>query len=141
MAGSVRGDLAGVVTAIVLVGPAPSTHGSLPVRNPRMGIAEHDPRRWNSAGTWTVESSDAALARTPEFGRRFFEVVYGEITEAAGAYFPRWSEQPDDVYAVFDLREVGAGVQIDPAVEYIIAWERTGRRIRRLGHRSSAPCG
>lgn len=91
-----------------------------------MGVAEHDPRRWDRTGSWTVESRDVALARTSEFGRRFFHAVFAECAEAAEVRFLRWSEQPGDVYAVFDLPEGGAGVQIDPDLEYIIVWGADG---------------
>jgi hypothetical protein len=92
-----------------------------------LSAAEHDPRRWDRTGTWAVESSDAALSRTPEFGRRFFHAVFGEFMEAAGACFLRWSEQPEDLYAVFDLPDGGAGVQIDPDLECIIVWGADGQ--------------
>jgi hypothetical protein len=92
-----------------------------------VGVAEHDPRRWDRAGSWAVESRDAALARTPEFGRRFFQAAFAESAAATGACFLRWSEQPGDVYAVFDLPEGGAGVQIDPDLEYIIVWGADGQ--------------
>lgn len=92
-----------------------------------MGFAEHDPRRRALAGSWAVESRDAALARTPEFGRRFFRAVFAEFAEAAEVRFLRWSEQPGDVYAVFDLPGGGAGAQIDPDLEYIIVWGADGQ--------------
>ncbi|WP_422929221.1 hypothetical protein [Singulisphaera sp. PoT] len=93
-----------------------------------MGIAEHDPRRWDRPGSWAVESRDAALARLPEFGRRFFQAVIAEFEEAVGAHFLRWSEQPGDVYALFELPGGGAGVQIDPDLGYIIVYGPTGKR-------------
>ena len=92
-----------------------------------MDVVEHDPSRWDRAGTWAVESRDAALARAPEFGRRFFQAVFVEFPETAGARFLRWSEQPGDVYAVFDLPEGGAGVQADPDLDYIIVWGADGQ--------------
>jgi hypothetical protein len=92
-----------------------------------VGFAEHDPRRWDRAGSWAVESRDAALARAPEFGRRFFDAIFAEFAEAAGTSFLRWSEQPEDVYAVLHLPEGGAGVQIDPDLEYIIVWGPDGQ--------------
>jgi len=93
-----------------------------------LGVVDHDPSRWDRAGTWTVESREVALARTPEFGRRFFQSFFDEFTEtAAGVRFLRWSEQPEDVYAVFDLPGGGAGIQIDPALEYIIVWGIDGQ--------------
>ena len=93
-----------------------------------MGAAEHDPRGWGTTGTWVVESRDDAMARTPAFGQRFFRAVFHEFAAvAAGACFLRWSEQPEDVYAVFDRHAGGAGVQIDPALEYIIVWGNGGQ--------------
>jgi hypothetical protein len=93
-----------------------------------LGATEHDPRGWGTTGAWAVESRDEALARTPAFGRRFFQAVFREFPEvAAGACFLRWSEQPEDVYAVFDLHAGGAGVQVDPALEYIIVWGADGQ--------------
>lgn len=92
-----------------------------------MGVVDHDLSRWDGAGTWTVESRDAALARTLEFGRRFFQAVFDEFPETAAARFLRWSVQPGDVYAVFDLPERGAGVQVDPDLEYIIVWGADGK--------------
>lgn len=92
-----------------------------------MGVVEHDPSRWDLAGTWTVESRDAALARTPEFGRRFFQAVFDEFPEMGGARFLQWSVQPGDVYAVFDLSEGGVGAQVDPDLEFIIVWGTDGQ--------------
>jgi hypothetical protein len=92
-----------------------------------MGAVEHDPSRLNRTGTWVLESREAALARTPEFGRRFFQAVIDEFPETAEARFLRWSEQPGDVYAVFDLPAGGAGVQVDPELEYIILWGIDGQ--------------
>jgi hypothetical protein len=91
-----------------------------------MNAAEYDPRRWATSGVWAVESQDAALARAPDFGRRFFSEVFRLFpTLAADALFLRWSAQPDDVYAVF---EHGGrfGVQIDPDLQYVIIRGRTG---------------
>ena len=92
-----------------------------------MGVVEHDPSRWDRAGTWAVESRGAALSRTPEFGRRFFQAVFDEFPETAVVRFLRWSEQPGDVYAVFDLPEGGAGVQVDSDLDYIIVWGADGQ--------------
>jgi hypothetical protein len=88
---------------------------------------EHDPSRRDRVGTWAVESREAALARAPEFGLRFFRAIFDEFAETAGARFLRWSEQPGDIYAVFDLPEGGAGVQVDPDLEYIIVWGVDGQ--------------
>lgn len=88
-----------------------------------MAVVEHDPRRWNVSGTWANEPEADALARTPPFGRRFFATVFAEFPAlAAGVSFLRWSVQPNHVYAVFDWPGGGAGVQIDPDLEYIIVW-------------------
>lgn len=93
-----------------------------------MGAIEYDPRRWTGTGPWSVEPRDAALARTPSFGRRFFQAVFIEFAELADeACFLRWSEQPEDVYAVFELPGGGAGIQIDPDLEYIIVWGGDGQ--------------
>ena len=103
-----------------------------------MGVVEHDPRRWSVAGTWADAPAAGALARTPAFGRRFFAAVFAEFPAlAAATSFLRWSEQPDDVYAVFGWPGGVAGAQIDPDLEYIIV--RGGRRaggVRRLGRGS-----
>jgi len=93
-----------------------------------MEVSEPDPRHWGMPGTWTEESVATALARTPEFGKRFFDAVFREFPAvAAGVKFLRWSEQPDDLYAVFTWPGVGAGAQIDPALEYIIVWGVDGQ--------------
>ena len=93
-----------------------------------MGATEHDPRRWGASGTWTVEPAADAVARMPPFGRRFFAAVFEEFPAlAAGTTFLRWSEQTDDVYAVFAWSGGGSGAQIDPALEYIIVWGADGR--------------
>lgn len=87
-----------------------------------------DPRRWTKTGCWAIEPHEAALARVPEFGRRFFVAIFSEFTGLSdSARFLRWSEQPEDVYVVFDLPDGGAGVQIDPALEYIIVWDVGGQ--------------
>ena len=92
-----------------------------------MRIADHDPRRWGSTGTWADEHGDAALARTPPFGRRFFVSLFGQRPGLrAGVRFLRWSVQADDVYAVFAWPGGGAGVQIDPDLECIIVWGADG---------------
>jgi hypothetical protein len=94
----------------------------------RMGVADHDPRRWGGSGTWADEPAADALARTPPFGRRFFAAVFAEFPAlAAGATFLRWSAQPGDVYAVLGWPGGGAGVQIDPDLEYIIVSGAGGR--------------
>jgi hypothetical protein len=57
----------------------------------------------------------------PDFGRQFFDRAFAAFPElAVSAIFLRWSEQPDDVYAFFDLPEGGLGVQIDPELDYVI---------------------
>ena len=93
-----------------------------------METGEIDPRRRHVSGTWTAEPAADALARTPPFGRRFFAAVFAEVPAlAAGAVFLQWSEQPGDVYAVFDWPGSQAGVQIDANLEYIIVWGRDGQ--------------
>jgi hypothetical protein len=88
-----------------------------------MDLPEFDPRHWTRTGRWAIEPREEAFARTPEFGRRFFEAVFSEFAGLSdSACFLRWSEQPKDVYAVFDRPDGGAGVQIDPVLEYIIVW-------------------
>ncbi|WP_148087945.1 hypothetical protein [Gemmata obscuriglobus] len=93
-----------------------------------MDIPEHDPRSRCVAGTWVVEPQNDALTRTPAFGQRFFRAAFSEFAAvAAGVRFLRWSLQPEHVYAVFDLHRGGAGVQIDPDLEYIIVWGAGGQ--------------
>jgi hypothetical protein len=92
-----------------------------------MREASNDPREWDRVGAWTVLPEDAALARTPAFGRRFFAEMFEQYAAlAATAVFLQWSEQPEDVYAFFDVPESGFGVQIDPHLEYIIIWGASG---------------
>ena len=89
-------------------------------------LAAYDPRRESTSGEWREEAREEALARAPEFGRRFFDEVFARHPAAAGAMtFLRWSTQPDDVYAVVDLPGRGFSVQIDPALEYVIVWTAT----------------
>ena len=84
---------------------------------------EHDPRAGSSAGEWAEEAREEALARAPEFGRRFFAGLADRFPEAdAAAVFLRWSVQPQDVYAVVGLPAGGFGVQIDAALEYVVVW-------------------
>jgi hypothetical protein len=91
---------------------------------------DHDPnsvRPFDSVGTWTVEAKDAALARTPSFGQRFFTALFREfpaLTERAT--FMAWTEQPEHVYAFLDYPECNFGVQVDPGLEYLIVWGPTG---------------
>jgi hypothetical protein len=93
-----------------------------------MDVAEYDPRRWATSGVWAVEPQGEALARAPDFARRFFAEVFGRFPVlSASATFLRWSEQPDDVYAVFDLPGRGFGVQADPDLEYLIVWGTGGQ--------------
>jgi hypothetical protein len=89
----------------------------------RGGSAPHDPRRESTRAEWTEEAREEALARAPEFGRRFFDEVFARFPAVAGAVtFLRWSTQPDDVYAVVDLSDRGFTVQVDPTLEYVIVW-------------------
>jgi hypothetical protein len=79
-------------------------------------------------GVWAVEPQESALARAPDFARRFFTEVFGRfpvLTESST--FLRWSEQPDEVYAVLELPGRGFGVQADPALEYLIVWGPGGQ--------------
>ena len=93
-----------------------------------MGEAEYDPRRWATSGAWTAETQNAALARAPAFGQRFFAKVFEQFPAlAVEVVFLRWSEQPDDVYAVFELPEGEFGVQVDPHLEYLIIWGPGGQ--------------
>jgi len=81
----------------------------------------NDPRPWPSAGSWTIEANDAALARIPPFGERFLAQLFRELPVLAeGAIFLRWSEQPDDVYVFFDWPECAFSVQVDAALEYLV---------------------
>jgi hypothetical protein len=90
--------------------------------------SKYDPRCWTTTGRWTVEPEFAALARAPAFGQRFFRELFGRFpTLSMRVTFLQWSVQPDDVYAVFELRETGFGVQVDPSLEYVIIWEPGGQ--------------
>jgi hypothetical protein len=92
-----------------------------------MTIAAHDPRRWGASDTWTDEQYEDAIARTPPFGQRFFSILFREQFHLRLCVrFMRWSTQPDDVYAVFDIPGGGAGVQIDSDLEYVIVWGADG---------------
>jgi hypothetical protein len=93
-----------------------------------VGEGEHDPRRWATAGSWSVEPQAEALARAPAFGARFFAEVFRLFPAlAGGVVFLRWSAQPDDVYAVFESPGGGFGVQVDPDLEYLIVWGAGGQ--------------
>jgi len=86
--------------------------------------AGYDPRLSATSGTWTVEARDDALARAPAFGRRLFAGLFERFPDLRPAVaFLRWSEQPDDVYAVFELPNGGFAVQVDPDLEYLIVWD------------------
>jgi hypothetical protein len=92
-----------------------------------MEFARHDPRSYTRSGCWVVESAATAFARLPPFGLRFFEALSRDFTTIATvSCFLRWSEQPDDVYAVIDLPCGGFGIQIDPHLEYIILTDASG---------------
>jgi hypothetical protein len=92
-----------------------------------VGMVEIDPRRWGWTGTWCTEPATDALASMPPFGRRFFDAVFEQFPDvAAKAIFLRWTEQPDDVYALLFWPGGAAGAQIDPALEYIIVWSAEG---------------
>lgn len=92
-----------------------------------MAIAVHDPRQWGVSGIWADEQYEDAISRTPPFGQRFFSILFKEQSYLRLCVrFMRWSVQPDDVYAVFDIPGGGAGVQIDSCLEYIIVWGANG---------------
>jgi len=79
------------------------------------------PAREASDGAWTEEPREGALARSPEFGRRFFAELFRRFPDAAAVTtFQRWSVQPDDVYAAVNLPGMSFTVQIDPDLEYVI---------------------
>jgi hypothetical protein len=89
---------------------------------------ETDPRRWAVSGDWANEPQETALARIPAFGRRFFAEVFAEFPAlAAGVRFLRWSEQPEDVYAVFEQSGGEFGVQVDPHLEILVVWGPEGQ--------------
>jgi hypothetical protein len=72
-------------------------------------------------GTWADESREDALARSPEFGRRFLAGLFRRFPGADEATtFRRWSVQPEDVYAVVRVGGLEFTVQIDPDLEYVI---------------------
>ena len=85
---------------------------------------EHDPRCGRETkGQWWIEPQDIALARAPAFSQHFFAELFKEFPPfATGVVFLRWSVQPSDLYAVFNLSSGGFVVQIDPFLEYIIVW-------------------
>jgi hypothetical protein len=93
-----------------------------------VGEGEHDPRRWATSGSWSVEPRADALARAPAFGARFFAEVFRLFPALEeGVAFLRWSIQPEDVYAVFESPGGGFGVQVDPHLEYLIVWGAGGQ--------------
>jgi len=74
-----------------------------------------------------TEARDEAIARCPEFARRFFAEVFSTFPKTAtGVTFFRWSVQPGDVYAMFVLGQGGFSVQIDADLGYIIVVEAAG---------------
>jgi RimJ/RimL family protein N-acetyltransferase len=85
------------------------------------GLAAHDPRGWTTSGEWTTEAREEALARAPEFGRRFFAELFARYPHLSPVTrFLRWSAQAEDVYAVVDLADGGLTLQVDAALEYLI---------------------
>jgi hypothetical protein len=75
------------------------------------------------SGAWAEEAREEALARAPEFGRRFFAAFFERFPSVAPAtVFLRWSTQADDVYAVVGPPAAGFTVQVDAALEYVIVW-------------------
>jgi hypothetical protein len=92
-----------------------------PFRHPHV-----DPRRWAPAGDWSPEGYKEAADRMPAFARDFFARLFAELACLQGeAVFLRWSSQPDDVYAVFDVPP-GFVIQIDPHLGYIIVSDASG---------------
>ena len=66
---------------------------------------------------------DAALARTPAFGQRFFAEMFRQLPAlSANVTFLQWSTQPEHVWAFFDVSGGGFGGQVDPGLEYLIVW-------------------
>src|SRR4051812_26512432 len=85
-----------------------------------------DPGRWAPQGQWTPEGDKEAVARMPAFARDFFGRLLAEFpTLGEGAFFLRWSVQPDDVYAFFDTKP-GFVAQIDPHLGYIVVIAGSG---------------
>jgi RimJ/RimL family protein N-acetyltransferase len=88
--------------------------------------AAHDPRRRTTSGEWTTEARGEALARAPEFGRRFFAELFARYPHLSSATtFLRWSTQAEDVYAVVELPAGGFTMQVDAALEYLIVTTAT----------------
>jgi hypothetical protein len=46
---------------------------------------------------------------------------------ATNVVFVRWSKQPEDIWAFFDVTGGGFGVQVDPGLEYLIVWAPGGQ--------------
>jgi hypothetical protein len=94
---------------------------------PRFRDPHLDPRRWAPGGDWTPEGREEAAGRMPGFGRDYFVRLFAEMPSLREeAVFLRWSGQPDDVYAFFDLDAGGFCVQIDPDLEYIVVSAASG---------------
>lgn len=75
---------------------------------------KYDPCRHHTEHKWWSEPQDIALARTSEFGQRFFAELFNEFPIlATEVVFQRWSFQPEDVYAVFNLPGGEISVQIE----------------------------
>jgi hypothetical protein len=87
-----------------------------------------DPRAVSAGGAWAEEAREEALARAPEFGRRFFVELAARFPAAgASVRFMRWSAQPRDVYAVAASPDGGFVVQVDPDLEYLVVWSAAER--------------
>jgi len=85
-----------------------------------------DPRRWAPHGEWSPESQATASERLPAFARNFFHRLYNEFPDLATVTtYLRWSLQPGDVYAFFDLSP-GFVTQIDPDLGYIVVISGSG---------------
>jgi len=83
-----------------------------------------DPRRWAPHGEWSPESHEAATERLPAFARDFLRRLLAEFPRLTTVMTClRWSLQPGDVYAFFDLSP-GFVVQIDPDLGYIVVFSR-----------------
>ncbi|RIK83640.1 MAG: hypothetical protein DCC68_03315 [Planctomycetota bacterium] len=99
-------------------------------------FTKYDPRNedWSPQGalfvrgSWTVESREEALARAPDLAIRFFGEIFRLYPNLANdATFLRWSEQAEDVFAIFAKPDSGFGVQVDCVLGYLIVWGEGGQ--------------
>ena len=73
---------------------------------------------------WSKEPIESALERSTELSREFFEMLWQHYPKLkADLHFLHWTEQPEDIYAVYDVSQNGFGVQIDPHLDLIIIWD------------------